>query len=103
VNEDGSANQRGSGGPFYFDYIIKGGQEEKWSPRFTYYGFRYLQVQCIPKNAGGKQPSIIKVEGQHIRNAAEEAGEFISSSELFNKINKLIFYITLTLQNGYYI
>lgn len=90
LNESGLANQRGSGGPYYFNYILKGGQEEKWSPRFTYYGFRYVQVQCIPKEAGGKQPEIIKLEGQHIRNAAEETGEFTSSSELFNKINKLI-------------
>lgn len=90
VNEDGSANQRGSGSPYFFNYILRGGKEEKWSPRFTYYGFRYLQVQCIPVQAGGKQPSIVKVEGLHIRNAAQDAGEFISSSDLFNRINKLI-------------
>ncbi|HKO81663.1 MAG TPA: family 78 glycoside hydrolase catalytic domain, partial [Chitinophagaceae bacterium] len=40
INEDGSANQKGSGGPSYFTYILKGEGTETWQPRFTYYGFR---------------------------------------------------------------
>lgn len=90
INDGGSADQRGTGGPYYYNYILKGGQEEQWSPRFTYYGFRYLQVQCIPKLAGNKLPSIASVEGLHIRNSENDAGEFVSSSRLFNEINKLI-------------
>jgi alpha-L-rhamnosidase len=90
IKEDGSVNQAGTGGPHYYNYILKGGQDEQWSPRFTYYGFRYLQVQCIPKQDGGKLPVINKLEGLHIRNAANDAGEFVSSSNLFNQVNKLI-------------
>jgi hypothetical protein len=90
INENGSANQKGSGGPFYFTYILKGEGIEKWQPRFTYYGFRYLQVQCIAKDSLQKMPEIINVEGLHIRNAATTVGSFSCSNELFNKTFNLI-------------
>ena len=51
INEDGSANQKGSGGPSYFTYILKGEGIESWQPKFTYYGFRYLEVHCIAKDS----------------------------------------------------
>jgi alpha-L-rhamnosidase len=37
INEDGSTNQRGTGGPYFYNYILKGGQDEQWSPHFNYY------------------------------------------------------------------
>lgn len=90
INDDGSANQRGSGGPFYFSYILKGEGLEKWKPRFTYYGFRYLQVECKSKSAGEKLPEVHDVTGLHIRNAASTVGNFACSNELFNKTFDLI-------------
>ena len=27
-----------------------------WQPRFTYTGFRYMQVHCIPKDSGKALP-----------------------------------------------
>ncbi len=45
LKNDGSTTQRQSGGPFYFQYILKGKGVEIWTPKFTYYGFRYLQVK----------------------------------------------------------
>ena len=90
INEDGSANQRGSGGPFYFTYILKGEGIEKWQPRFTYYGFRYLQVECIAKDSSQKTPEIAAIDGLHIRNAATIVGSFSCSNKLFNKTFNLI-------------
>jgi alpha-L-rhamnosidase len=55
-------NQKGSGNPNWDDYILKGGGIETWQPQFTYYGFRYLQVQT---NA-----NIVDVKGLHTRNSA---------------------------------
>lgn len=89
VNDDGSANQRGTGGPSFYTYILKGDGKESWRPRFNYYGFRYLQVQAIGKDST-QLPEILSVEGWHIRNAATTVGEFTSSNELFNKTNELI-------------
>ena len=32
------------------DYICKGGEEEIWTPSFTYHGFRYALVWALPRN-----------------------------------------------------
>ncbi|MDB5146402.1 MAG: Bacterial alpha-L-rhamnosidase [Mucilaginibacter sp.] len=93
VNDDGSANQKGSGGPHYYNYVLKGAGVETWHPVFTYYGFRYLQVQgAVPQNETNNQqlPVIIDIKGLHTRNAAETVGSFACSNELFNKTFKLI-------------
>jgi hypothetical protein len=90
VNEDGTANQRGTGSPSYFTYILKGGGDESWQPRFSYYGFRYLQVQCISPDSLGPLPEIKSIEGLHIRNSAPAVGSFTCSNDLFNRTNTLI-------------
>ncbi len=38
-------NQSASGRPAYFQYTLKGDGREEWTPRFSYYGFRWVQVQ----------------------------------------------------------
>jgi alpha-L-rhamnosidase len=93
VNADGSANQKGSGGPHYYNYILKGDGAETWQPQFTYYGFRYLQVEgAVPQNEANakQQPVIIGIKGLHTRNSAATVGDFTCSNDLFNKTFKLI-------------
>ena len=93
INADGSANQKATGRPFYFQYILKGEGVETWQPRFTYYGFRYLQINGIVLKGEGHQkklPELLDVKGLHIRNAAETVGYFNSSSDLLNRTNNLI-------------
>ncbi|MCU7551581.1 glycoside hydrolase family 78 protein [Chitinophagaceae bacterium LB-8] len=93
LQEDGTPNQRPTGSPYYFEYVLKGNGIETWQPRFTYYGFRYLQVKGgIPKgeNNPGNLPVINELKSLHIRNAANRVGTFTSSNELFNRTNFLI-------------
>jgi len=93
INPDGTVNQKASGKPYYFTYILKGEGTETWQPMFTYYGFRYLQIDgANPKGESntGDLPVLTELTGLHIRNAAEQAGTFNSSSELFNRTAKLI-------------
>lgn len=90
TNEDGSVNQRATGSPSYFTYILKGEGVEAWQPRFTYYGFRYLEVRCIAADSIKAVPQIVKIEGLHVRNAAPSMGEFNCSNDLFNRTNTLI-------------
>jgi hypothetical protein len=90
INEDGSANQRATGSPSYFTYILKGGPEERWQPQFTYYGFRYFEVRCVAADSTKALPEIIAIEGLHIRNAAASTGSFNCSNDLFNETNVLI-------------
>lgn len=93
LNTDGTVNQSASGSPHYYDFILKGGGVEVFQPRFTYYGFRYIQVEgAVPQKESnpGSLPVIAKLESLHMRNAAERAGQFTSSNQLFNKTDKLI-------------
>jgi alpha-L-rhamnosidase len=90
LNADGTANQKATGSPSYFTYILKGSADEIWQPRFTYTGFRYMQAHCIPKDSNSALPAVKKMEGLHIRNAAPTIGSFTSSNELFNKTSTLI-------------
>lgn len=93
LRSNDSANQRASGSPYYFDYVLKGDGIETWQPRFTYYGFRYLQIQgIVPKNREneGALPTLIDVKSLHIRNAAEKAGSFACSNKLFNQTYNLV-------------
>ncbi|HEV8270106.1 MAG TPA: family 78 glycoside hydrolase catalytic domain [Chitinophagaceae bacterium] len=90
TNPDGTANQKATGSPSYFTYILKGGKDESWQPRFSYTGFRYMEVHCIPKDSLKPAPIVKNIEGLHIRNAANNVGSFTSSNELFNKTNTLI-------------
>ena len=93
LRADSSANQRSSGGPFYFQYVLKGEGVETWQPRFTYYGFRYAQINgAIAKgeNNTAQLPELHEVKALHIRNSAREVGSFSSSSDLFNKTYELI-------------
>ena len=47
--QDGTVNQENLRGARAEDvYILKGQGEEIWEPRFTYHGFRYIQVEGYP-------------------------------------------------------
>jgi hypothetical protein len=92
VNDDGTVNQKATGSPHYYSYILKGTGKETWQPRFTYYGYRYLQVEKVTalKTPGNQLPYVVSIKGLHTSNAAKRVGNFTSSNELFNKTDKLI-------------
>ena len=93
IDEKGRVTQKASGGPCYFEYTLSGQGVEEWQPRFSYYGFRYLQVEggvLKPNSKGDDTPVILAVEGLHTRNSAETTGRFSCSNPLFNQIFHLI-------------
>jgi alpha-L-rhamnosidase len=93
LKDDGTANQKATGSASYYQYILKGKDQEKWQPRFSYYGFRYVQVDILPnkKNeTAAVQTKVTTVKALHTRNSAATVGSFNCSNELFNKINSLI-------------
>ncbi len=90
VNADGEVTQLSGRGPYEFNYILKGEGVEEWQPRFTYYGFRYVEVEITePENAGTKT-KIVELKMLHTRNSSPVVGSFSCSDTLFNKIFKLI-------------
>ncbi|MCF3109231.1 glycoside hydrolase family 78 protein [Niabella sp. CC-SYL272] len=91
ISENGTANQKATGSPHIYTYVLKGDGVEEWQPRFTYYGFRYVQVEgATPEENTSGLPVIKELKGLHIRNSAPEIGAFNSSNELFNKTSDLI-------------
>jgi alpha-L-rhamnosidase len=93
LTPDGRANQKASGAPYRWTYTLRGGGQEAWEPRFTYYGFRYVQVEgAVPSGDSGpaELPRIVSLEMAHTRNSAPEAGRFETSFELFDRIHRLI-------------
>jgi len=86
-------NQGATGEPYYFSYTLKGEGEEVWQPKFTYYGFRYLQVEgAVPDTADNSSglPVISQAISLHNHNANPSNGTFLCSNDLFNRIYTLI-------------
>ena len=52
-------------------YILKGDGAEIWEPRFTYHGFRYVEVTGYP----GK-PTLASIEGRVVNDDLKTAGRF---------------------------
>ncbi len=63
-------------------YICKGGGEIVWRPRFTFHGFRYVEVTGYP---GGKPPTDAIV-GEVLHSDCQITGSFECSNPLLNKL-----------------
>jgi alpha-L-rhamnosidase len=93
LKEDGTVTQSNTGGPHIYQYVLKGGGIEKWQPSFTYYGFRYIQVEGAERereNNTSGQPVLTAIKSLHPRNAMQCTGGFQSSNNLFNRTDTLI-------------
>jgi alpha-L-rhamnosidase len=66
-------------------YILKGGGPERYTPRFTWHGFRYVAVEGFPG-----RPTLDALEGHVLHAAVESAGTFASSNDLWNKIQEAV-------------
>ena len=64
-------------------YTLKGESEEIWEPRFTYHGFRFVEVTGYP----GK-PTLDAIEGRVVHDDLERTGVFECSNSLINQIFK---------------
>lgn len=66
-------------------YILKGEGEEIWEPRFTYHGFRYIEVTGFPG-----VPKIDSVRGRVVHTAVSPTGNFSCSNQLLNDLQRII-------------
>ena len=62
-------------------YTLKGHGKEVYEPRFTYHGFRFVEVTGYP----GK-PSLSALEAHSVNDDVASAGEFTCSSDTINSI-----------------
>lgn len=90
--KDGKIDQSQSGTPFWWQYTLKGEGLEEWTPRFTYYGFRWVLVEgATPAGQGASSgPILDDIEGQVLATGVEETGSFSCSNELLNKTHQII-------------
>ena len=107
LTPDGFVNQKQTGRPYYHTYILGNENENEnenedfksnhtsqfsllssqlsttWHPRFSYYSFRYLQIE-------GDIEVLKKVESCFVYNSAPKTSTFECSNPLFNDTYRLI-------------
>jgi alpha-L-rhamnosidase len=77
INPDTNVGARQSG-----RYTMKGEAGEHYEPRFTYHGFRYVEVRGFPGT-----PSLDTLEACFVYSGVEETGFFDCGNDLINKIH----------------
>jgi alpha-L-rhamnosidase len=65
-------------------YTLKGAGVETWSPRFTFHGFRYVEVTGWPGT-----PTVDDIDGLVMHSDVMPAGEFSCSNPLLNRIQEI--------------
>ncbi len=93
LDANGLVTQRSAGAsprnPVFFTYTLRGGSTtanpERWQPRFSYYGFRFVQVETTTP-----APTILSLDARFLHDAVAVDGHFTSSDKLLNLIHTLI-------------
>jgi alpha-L-rhamnosidase len=68
-------------------YTLRGGGPETWEPRFTYHGFRYVEMTGYPG-----EPPLSALEGRVVQDAMTQVADFTTSDPLLNHLHKNIFW-----------
>ena len=93
LNADSLCDQRQTGRPHYYQYVLKGGGEEIWHPRFSYYGFQYVQVEGAvmlgDTNPHGL-PVIEQLKSCFVYDSSPSEAYFHCSNPLFNDTHRII-------------
>lgn len=93
LTADSAANQRQTGRQHIYTYTLRGDGPETWHPRFSYYGFRYIQLEgaVLPgqRNPDGL-PVVEDIKSCFIYNSAPEHSTFECSSPVLTAAHRLI-------------
>jgi alpha-L-rhamnosidase len=66
-------------------YTLRGGGEETWEPRFTFHGFRYVELSGLPQ-----APASDAVTGIVLHSDMPPTGSFVCSDPLINQLQNNI-------------
>ncbi len=84
--EDGMINRENLRGARAEDvYILKGGGEETYEPRFTYHGFRYVELTGFPG-----VPTAETIRGRVVYSGVTQTGSFACSKPILNGLQRII-------------
>lgn len=93
LTRQGACDQKQTGRQHYYEYTLKGGEQEIWHPHFSYYGFQYIQVEGAvlegEPNPDGL-PVLKRLSSCFVYNSAEEVSSFECSNPLFTDTHRLI-------------
>ncbi len=75
-----------------FNYTLAGSGIERWHPRFSYYGFRYVQVQgAAPPGLGEPgEPELLELRGEFLHADLPLTGRLSTGNPLLDRIHGLI-------------
>ncbi len=65
-------------------YIAKGGGEETYTPRYTFHGFRYVEVTGL-----SRRPDLSDLQGLRLNSDVAETGTFACSNDQLNRIQEM--------------
>jgi alpha-L-rhamnosidase len=86
IYDNGMINQENLRGARAEDvYILKGEGDEVYEPRFTYHGFRYVELTGYPG-----APTVNSIRGRVVHSAVEPVGSFASSKPVLNGLQRII-------------
>ena len=83
LHDDGTVAQENLRTADAIDMVVSDGNEMVWEPKFTYHGFRYIQISGLPEKPGQQD-----ITGKVIYTDQPFIGQFECSNELINRINK---------------
>ena len=87
-NADGEP-RGGSGAPLVAEqcdtYTLAGDGVEVYTPRFTFHGFRYVEVTGFSGT-----PGLDAIEGLRLNTDVESAGSFACSDEMLNRVQEMV-------------
>lgn len=76
-----------------YTYTLKGGGDEVFKPRFTYFSFQYLYISGVTRpdeTGGGQRPLLLEAGSEFLTSSAEDVGGFKCSNAMFNDIDAMI-------------
>ncbi len=98
LGENQEPDQKVTGRGYRWNYTLNHKEIQEYTPRFSYTGFRYLQVEgAVPQEYADTRkedkielPKILEIVGEFLYTDVELAGEFHCSNELFNSIHTIV-------------
>ncbi|MDE6556377.1 MAG: family 78 glycoside hydrolase catalytic domain, partial [Duncaniella sp.] len=93
ITPENAVDQRQTGRQHHYTYTLRSDKPETWHPRFSYYGFRYIQIEgaVFPDEPNPDDlPVVENIESCFVYNSAEEKGAFECSSPVLTAAHRLI-------------
>ena len=92
LTPQGVCNQRETGRQHFYEYTLKGAPDgESWHPHFSYYGFRFIQVEgCRSSDSDSDLPELLDLHSCFVYSSAAEGSSFECSSDILTRAHRLI-------------